>query len=82
MERLQIYLEPELNRKLERLSYELRTSKASLVRDGVRLLLREKGSSKEDPLMGLKRLAGSSGRADISKRHDFYLTESKKSRAR
>lgn len=81
MERLQIYLDAELNRKLEALSYRLKTSKASLVREGVRLLTKEKGSLAEEPLMGLKKLAGRSGRKDVSRRHDDYLAKRKKSHA-
>ena len=77
MERLQIYLEPALNRRLEHLSYVLRTSKASLVRDGLRLLIKEKGTLKEEPLWGLKKISGRSGRRDVSERHDFYLAARK-----
>ena len=75
MVRVQIYLEEKLNRKLEALSYRLRTSKASLVREGVRLLLEEKGTLQDEPLMSLKGVAGRSGRKDVSERHDACLAK-------
>lgn len=73
MERLQIYIDPELNRKLTDLSHRLGLSKASLIRDGVRLLLRDKGSLSDDPLMGMKKASARSGRRDLSQRHDAFL---------
>ena len=73
MDRFQIYLDPGLNRRLSALACRLKISKASLIRDGVRLLLNERATPKEEPLMGLKKLAGRSGRRDVSQRHDAYL---------
>lgn len=80
MDRLQIYLDSDLNRRLDALVYRLKTSKASLIRDGVRMLLNERATLNEEPLMGLKKLAGRSGRKDVSQRHDAYLAGLRRSR--
>lgn len=82
MDRLQIYLDSDLNRRLSALVYRLKISKASLIRDGVRLLLNERATLEDEPLMGLKKLAGRSGRRDVSRRHDSYLAGLRKSRGR
>ncbi len=81
MVRVQVYLNDDLDRELEKVSYRLGTSKASLVREGVRMLLKEKGSLKDEPLMSLKGAAARSGRKDISERHDAYLAGLKKRHA-
>lgn len=80
MERLQIYLDSDLNRMLNTLVCRLKMSKASLIRDGVRMLLKERATLEEEPLMGLKKLAGRSGRKDVSQRHDAYLAGLRRSR--
>ncbi|MBI5242985.1 MAG: ribbon-helix-helix domain-containing protein [Elusimicrobia bacterium] len=72
---MQIYLDEELNRKLAAFSYRLGTSKASLVREGVRLLLKEEGTIRDEPLMSLRKAAGRSGRKDVSWRHDAALAK-------
>lgn len=80
MERFQIYLDAELNRKLDELAYRIKASKASLIRDGVRLLLRERAPLKDEPLMGLRRAAARSGRKDLSEGHDAFLSARRKAR--
>lgn len=81
MNRFQIYLDYELNRRLQELAYRLGASKASLIRDGIHLLLKEKGGVAHEPLMALKKAGGRSRRRDVSERHDAYLARLKKSRA-
>lgn len=80
-ERLQIYLDPELNNQLNKLARSLNTSKAELIRKGVRILLKEEPQT-EDPLMRLLKIAGSSGHTDISIKHDNYLARFKRSHAK
>lgn len=80
MDRLQIYLDSDLNRKLDKLVYRLRTSKASLIRDGVRLLLKERAALEDEPLMEMKKAAGRSGRKDVSEHHDAFLAQQRKLR--
>lgn len=72
MDRLQFYLEPSLNRDLERLAKECNVSKAELIRDGVRKVVQEYGQTVEDPIMKIVG-QGSSGRSDISEKHDDYI---------
>ncbi len=72
MERLQFYLEPDLNRDLERAAKEQGVSKAELVREGLRRVIMDKRTPKDDSL--IKLIGGSrSGRKDISEQHDLYL---------
>lgn len=80
MDRLQIYLDSHMNRMLDALVCRLKMSKAALIRDGVRMLLKERATLQEEPLMGLKKLAGRSGRKDVSQRHDAYLVGLRRSR--
>lgn len=79
MERLQFYLEPELNKNLDRAARKSGVSKAFLVREGVRRVLAENEIPFDDPLMNLIG-GGKSGRNDISERHDRYLIDQKKQR--
>ncbi|MGC9075535.1 MAG: CopG family transcriptional regulator [Candidatus Bipolaricaulaceae bacterium] len=70
--RTQIYLEPELHRRLKERAKEEGISLAELLRRIARDYLR-KGTSPEDYLsiVGL----GKSGRTDVSEKHDEYLAQ-------
>jgi hypothetical protein len=46
----------------------------------VRVLLKERATLKDEPLMSLKKLAGRSGEKDISERHDAHLSRIRKAR--
>jgi len=72
MDRLQFYLEPGLNRELDRLAAECNVSKAELIRDGVRHIVEEYQAFEDDPLFDIV------GAADVdvtdgSENHDKYL---------
>ena len=82
MTRVQILLTEEQDRRLESLARRLRTSKASLVREGVESLLQRKKAGTQDSLLDLVGQAGRVGRKDISRRHDAYLVGAKRRRAR
>ena len=82
MTRVQILLTEEQDRRLEKLARRLRTSKASLVREGVQLLLREKGPVHDDPILELIGQAGAAGIRDLSTHHDKYLVAFKRRRHR
>lgn len=73
-ERLQFYIDQEANKKLGIISEKLGVSKASLVREGVNKILKEKLPLEKDSaheLIGLidEELSDS----DIAKNHDHYL---------
>lgn len=72
MDRLQFYLEPSLNRELERLAAECNVSKAALIRDGVRHVVEEHQAVEDDPLFDIVG-AGESEVTDGSEEHDKYL---------
>lgn len=72
MDRLQFYLEPSLHRELDRLAAECNVSKAELIRDGIRYIVRERRDAETDPLMQLAG-RGSSGKGDVSEKHDDYI---------
>lgn len=72
MDRLQFYLEPSLNRELERLAAECNVSKAELIRDGVRKVVEAYEQIEEDPIMKIVGL-GKGKVTDGSVRHDDYL---------
>jgi hypothetical protein len=80
--RVQILLTEEQDRKLETLARRLRTSKASLVRDGVEFVLQHRTAPTRDALLNLIGQAGRVGRKDIATRHDEYLTGTRRVRAR
>ena len=82
MTRVQILLTEEQDRRLEALARRLRTSKASLVREGVESVLQRRQAAKGDPLLDLIGQAGRVGRKDISRRHDAYLSAAERRRAR
>lgn len=74
MERLQFYLEPELNEALEKLASTLRVSKAQLIREGVRKIVAEKEPLEDEPLLKLIGLAKNrTGLTDVAERHDYFL---------
>ena len=73
-ERLQFYIDQDANKKLGIISERLGVSKASLVREGVNKILKEKMPSEKDPaykLIGLieEELTDN----DIARNHDQYL---------
>ncbi len=82
MTRVQILLTEEQDRRLEALARRLRTSKASLVREGVETVLQRRQAPTGDPLLDLVGQAGRVGRKDISRRHDAYLSAAERRRAR
>jgi predicted transcriptional regulator len=67
---VQILLTDEQDRRLETLARRLRTSKASLVREGVESALQRTQAGIRDPLLDLIGRAGRVGRKDISHHHD------------
>ena len=77
MIRVQIYLDEKDDRWLEEQSSLRRTSKAALVREGVRLLRGEDERDREQllQLIGLAGAPDPEGATDVSERHDWYLTE-------
>ena len=82
MTRVQILLTEEQDRRLEALARRLRASKASLVREGVEAILHRRATRAPDALMDLAGQAGRVGRKDISRHHDAYLLDRKRTRRR
>ena len=82
MTRVQILLTEEQDRRLESLARRLRASKASLVREGVEAILHRRATQAPDALMDLAGQAGRVGRKDVSRRHDAYLLDLKRTRRR
>ena len=80
--RVQILLTEEQDRRLEQLARRLRTSKATLVREGVDFVLHHRQPQVVDPLLELVGQAGRVGRTDISRRHDAYLARIAGTRSR
>jgi len=72
MDRMQFYLDPSLNRELDRLSVECNVSKAELIRDGVRHIVEEYQAVEDDPLFDIVG-AGEGEVTDGSAEHDKYL---------
>lgn len=70
---IQIYLEPGQDNLLEILSKKRGVSKAAIIRSGIEKILREL-PIEEDPAMGIVGL-GSSGKGDLSEKHDKYITK-------
>ncbi len=68
---IQIYIEPMQDNVLEVLSKKRGISKAAIIRESLEKFLRELPVEK-DPAMGLIGL-GSSGKGDLSDKHDKYL---------
>ena len=71
---IQIYLEPNQNKAIEALSKKTGKSKAAIIRACISKFV-ENLPLEEDPAMDIVAL-GSSGKKDIAKRHDDYLTSS------
>ena len=80
MTRVQILLTEEQDRRLEKLARRLRTSKASLVREGVERVLKEMSPAHDDPILELVGQAGAAGIRDLSTHHDKYLLAFKRRR--
>ncbi|MGA1791809.1 MAG: hypothetical protein ACMUIM_10000 [bacterium] len=72
----QIYLEPEQEKILNFLSKKSGKSKASIIRSCISKFIAGLPPEK-DPAMNIMKL-GESGKTDIAKKHDDYLTSKKK----
>jgi hypothetical protein len=70
---IQIYIEPKQNDVLEVLSKKRGVSKAEIIRESLEKYLQEL-PIEEDPALGLIGL-GSSGKKDLSEKHDQYLSK-------
>lgn len=81
MKRLQIYLESELDKELASLAIHRGVSKAQLIREGTRRLIREEIPPEKDPILSIVAL-GRSHEANISESHDKYLSQQKLKRSR
>jgi len=73
--RIQIYIDEEQDRLLERLARLKRTSKSRLIRESIERYLEELVPLERDPALGIVGLAGKVGKEDLSERHDAYLME-------
>jgi len=82
MTRVQILLSEEQDRRLEALARRLGASKSTLVREGVESVLQRREAGTPDPLLELVGQAGRVGRRDVSRRHDAFLADAKRKRAR
>ena len=72
MERMQIYLEPELKEQLSRVAARRGISKAQILREGAWKLIGEETPLADDPIMGIIGLG--QGKPDaVSGKHDRYL---------
>ena len=80
--RVQILLTEEQDLRLERLARRLGKSKASLVRDGVELVLQRRKTPARDAVLDLIGQAGRVGRKDVAVHHDQYLAGTRRVRAR
>ena len=82
MTRVQVLLTEEQDRRLESLARKMLVSKASLVREGVDLVLQHVERDGVDPLLSLIGQAGRVGRKDVSARHDAFLAAAERRRNR
>lgn len=82
MTRVQILLSEEQDRRLEALARRLGASKSTLVREGVESVLQRREAGTADALLELVGQAGRAGRRDVSRRHDAFLADAKRKRAR
>lgn len=71
--RVQIYLEEEQDRQLERLARLRQVSKSQLIRESIARYLEELIPPDEDPALGIVGLAGKVGLQDLAERHDDHL---------
>ena len=82
MTRVQILLSEEQDRRLEALAHRLGAAKSTLVREGVASVLQRREAGAADALLELGGQAGRFGRKDVARRHDAYLGDAKRKRAR
>jgi len=74
-ERLQFYIDQDANEQLSIISEKLGVSKASLVREGVNKILKEKLPLEKDPAYDLIALIDEDlDDNNIAKNHDQYLS--------
>ncbi len=69
---IQIYIEPKQDNVLGVLSKKRGVSKSEIIRESLEKFLNEL-PPEEDPAMGIVGL-GSSGKGDLSDKHDRYIT--------
>jgi Arc/MetJ-type ribon-helix-helix transcriptional regulator len=81
MERLQFYLDTEMNRKLETIAERLHVSKAEVIRRGIQMILQETQAVEEDALLDIVGI-GAGGAGRVSVEHDRTLADSKLRRRR
>ena len=76
MVRVQIYLDEDDDRWLEERARLEGTTKAALVREGVRALRAQETPLDQEPLLQLiGHIDDDSGPTDVSEHHDRYLTQ-------
>ena len=75
MTRIQVLLSDSQNEKLSYLAKRLKTTKSKLIREAVDMILVEKVSESDDPLLELIGQAGDVGAAEISETHDNFLVK-------
>ncbi|MBI4287205.1 MAG: ribbon-helix-helix domain-containing protein [Chloroflexi bacterium] len=81
MKRMQIYIEPELDEELGRVSARRRVSKAQLLREGAWRVIREEMAGEENALLAIVGLAhGEPGKT--SEEHDNPAPEHEGTQAR
>lgn len=80
MQRTQIYLEPELARSLDRLASRRGSSRAQLIREAMREVVRRE-ENRSGSILELAGV-GQSGVNDTAERHDEYLVEDKLEKSR
>lgn len=73
MERLQFYLDPEDNEQLDKLAQKLDVSKASLIREGVKKIIKEKFPLEDDPAYKIIGLIDDLDENNVAEEHDYYL---------
>jgi len=74
MDRLQFYLPPSLNKRLDEIAKQQNVSKAFLIREGVENLLKDKYSYCHDPAYSLIGLIDEGIKdEDAAKNHNHYL---------
>ncbi|MFW5991601.1 MAG: ribbon-helix-helix domain-containing protein [Halanaerobiaceae bacterium] len=67
-------MDPEANRQLNIVSEKIGVSKASLIREGVNKILKEKGTLAEDPAYKLSGIIDEDIEdKNIASNHDYYL---------